>query len=178
MPAAAERIYSDDALATELIGKTVINRRAERLGEIADVVVDLARGEARFALVESGGFAGLFETVRAFPFAWLAHGRRESVVVLDIDRALLEAAGRPPPDGTRASELLGAAVHDASGREAGELRDLVLNLGDGRLRHALIVLGGRERQISVDPRQLAVGAQGVTMARTPLAPHRACAPLC
>jgi sporulation protein YlmC with PRC-barrel domain len=177
VPAGAERIYSDDALATELLGRTVVNRRAERLGEVRDIVVDLARGEARAVLVESGGFLGLFETVRAFPFAWLARGRREHVVVLDVHRAELDVAGRAPRAGTRASDILGATVHDASG-VAGEVRDLVLNLGDGKVRHAVLVLGERERQLTVDPRRLAVGAEGVRLAGTPIAPHPVCAPPC
>jgi sporulation protein YlmC with PRC-barrel domain len=160
-PARAERIYWNDELASALIGKSVLDRRGERLGEIDDLVLDLERGTASFALVESGGLLGLFAELRAFPVGWLAPGARDEAVRLDIDAAELDAAARQAPHGLRASEILGRPVRDASGREAGELRDLVVNLGDGALRHAVIMLRAPRRQVSVQPQLLAAGEDAV-----------------
>lgn len=162
-PAAAERVYWNDELASALIGKDVVNRRGERLGEIADIAVDLELGVARYALIASGGFLGFFATLRAFPFAWLAPGKRDDVVRLDIESHELEAAGLSPPPGLRASALLGVAVYDLAGRKAGALRDLVVNLGDGKLRHAIVALERPRRRVTVEPKMLAAGAGAVVV---------------
>jgi sporulation protein YlmC with PRC-barrel domain len=162
-PARADRIYWNDELASALIGKSVMNRRGEGLGEIADIVVDLKSGTARYALIESGGFLGLFETVRAFPFVWLAPGKRDDAVMLDVASGELDAAGRAPPPGLRASALIGATVYDLAGREAGEVRDLVVNLGDGRLRHAVIGLKRPEWQVTIEPEMLSASARAVVV---------------
>ena len=162
-PLRADRIYWNDELASALIGKGVVNRRGQRLGEIADIVVDLRRGEARFALVESGGVLGFLRAQRAFPFAWLAPAKRESAVVLDVASGELDAAGRAPPPGLRATTLIGTTVYDSTGREAGELRDLVVNLGDGKLRHAVIALKRPERQVTIEPEMLGVSAGSVVV---------------
>lgn len=162
-PVRAERVYWNDELASELIGKSVVNKRGARVGAIADLILDLRRGSAPFALVESRGILGLGTRVRAFPVSWLAPGKREGVVVLDIDAVSLDTEGKDPPPGPRASEILGRMVRDVNGREAGELRDVVVNLGDGKLRHAVIMLEQPQRQVTVRPELLAVSDDAVVV---------------
>jgi sporulation protein YlmC with PRC-barrel domain len=152
LSATADRIYWNDALASELIGAEIVNSRGEHLGEVRDLSIDLKAGQARSALVESGGFLGAFEEVRAYPVSWFAPGALGGRVVLDIPAAQIASVPQAPaPDMPRASELLGREVRDRAGVVAGELRDIVVNLGDGRLRHALVMLERPERQVTIVP---------------------------
>jgi hypothetical protein len=57
-----------------------------------------------------------------------------------------------------ARELVGRNVNDRSGRDAGELQDLVVNLGSGRVRHAVLTLDRSERQVTIAPARLSARA--------------------
>lgn len=162
--AGAERVYWNDRLASELVGMAVFNRNGERLGEIGDLALELDSAREHFALVRYGGFLGIGNEVRAFPLSWLAPGKAGGRVTLDVDADELEDVARPRPPGLLlASELLGLDVSDRNGREAGELRDLVVNLGDGRLRHAVLLLQRPERRVSVAPERLTEAGGGLVV---------------
>jgi sporulation protein YlmC with PRC-barrel domain len=157
LPAEGERIYSDDALVSRLLDAQVVDTRGRALGEVRDLVIDFGEGGRQFVLVESGGMLGLFEELCVYPLRSLAPAQLEDRVVLDADGDAVPCAESAPP-GARASELLGSEVRD--GAAAGELRDLVVNLGDGSLRHAVIVLGESERQVTIRPELLVRAPDG------------------
>jgi sporulation protein YlmC with PRC-barrel domain len=158
-PAVPDRIYWNDRLASELIGSAVASRRGERLGEIRDLVVDLERERVPLALLEFGGFLGLGKKVLGFPLTSFAPGNAPGQLLLDIHPGELERAGLRPPYGLPlASELVGRNVNDRSGRDAGELQDLVVNLGSARVRHAVLTLDRSERQVTIAPARLSARA--------------------
>lgn len=58
--------------AADIIGNEVKNTSGERLGKISDLVISSKKGRIVYALVSSGGVAGLGDTVRAVPFSVLS----------------------------------------------------------------------------------------------------------
>ena len=53
--------------ASSLIGRDVLDPAGEELGEINDLMLDLASGEVRYAVLGFGGFLGLDEKLFAIP---------------------------------------------------------------------------------------------------------------
>lgn len=163
LAASGERIYWNDELASTLLGAEVVNHRGERLGEVRDLVIDLRSEQVPAVLVQSGGFLGLFEEVRAFPLSWFAPGRADRVV-LDIPAAdMARVRQQPSPYLPRASDLVGSEVRDRHGAVVGELRDLVVNLRDGRVRHAVLALATPERQVTIAARLLSARADALVV---------------
>lgn len=72
------------------------------------------------------------------------------------------AGGSAPaqPSLQRASKLIGKEVKDNAGKDAGELKDLIVDLGNGEVRHAVIDLEGQDRNVEVSMSELAAGAEG------------------
>lgn len=73
--------------ANELTGMKVTNRSGENLGRIKDFVIDTQSGQVVYAVVGSGGVAGIGEKLHAVPVQALNHnaaGDSESLT-LDVD---------------------------------------------------------------------------------------------
>jgi uncharacterized protein YjbI with pentapeptide repeats len=146
--------------AAELIGASVVNRRGERLAELKELILDLRTGRVHAAVLELGGMLGVGETQYA------VHARRLAVqgdkLVLDADRETLRSAADleesrwPPMDASpssglmRATELIGREVRDPRDQEAGEVKDVVVSLVDGRIRHYFVEHDGRQARIKPD----------------------------
>jgi sporulation protein YlmC with PRC-barrel domain len=78
--------------ASALIGKDVLGRNGEELGEIKDVVIDLNAGKVHAAVLEFGGTLGLGEKHYAFPVSQLQPGKKSGQLVLNVDKDKLKDA--------------------------------------------------------------------------------------
>lgn len=156
-----------DMRASRLIGMDVHNLQGEDLGEINDLMIDVNNQRVHYAILGFGGYLGVGEKLFAYPVRSLrASGDRlildASKEHLEkapgFDRSLWpnwaelrnrEAIDRyhgpsVAPDRVenvrlvRASELIGRDVEDTKGDDAGEIEDLVVDLGTTRVRYAVL----------------------------------------
>lgn len=130
--------------ATELIGKPVITPRAERLGEIAGLLLDTRRRGVHYALLATP------EGDERFAYPLNAFRRGGAELVLDVRPENLAIApgyrGRSWPDMEyrsadryiRAARLLGRQIDDPLGNRVGDLQDLVVSLGTGATAYYLV----------------------------------------
>lgn len=70
--------------ATTLIGDEVCNKQDEKLGKIQDLMIDLAKGEIRYAVMSSGGFLGMGDRLFALPWKALTLDQEKRRFVLDV----------------------------------------------------------------------------------------------
>lgn len=154
--------------ASQLIGKDVRNSQGQDLGEIQDLFVDLPARQVHYAVLSFGGFLGLGDKLFAYPMRAFTLSRDRGELVLDVSRERLEKAPgfaseiwpnygddpyfgevrryfneaqRPPATARgmmRATELLGRGVNDRSGRDAGEIQDVVVDLAQGRISYLVM----------------------------------------
>ncbi len=147
-----------DKRASALIGARAVDRRGERLGRIEDLIIASRTGAVHYAVVSFGGLLGLGDRLYLYPVQALAPGRASNQVAIDVDRKELgERTGvseletwlrQYDPNANiadrtylRASELIGKGLDDRNGERIGEVEDLVVNLGSGRLRFVVVELG-------------------------------------
>lgn len=140
-----------DIRTSELIGKKVANKEGEALGEVKDLAIDVKSGRIPHVILSFGGVAGLGDKLYVFPVNAFGRDEIRDRLVLNVERDALKQArgfdqGNWPfdPPLRRASELRGANVKDANGRAAGEIEDLVVNLGTGRIKHVFFAQDGRK----------------------------------
>jgi sporulation protein YlmC with PRC-barrel domain len=126
--------------ASELIGTRVVDAQGERLGEIKDVVFDTRNGKILHVTIALGhGFLGIGKKEAAFSTAQLVF--RNDAVMLDIpDEALRATAAFDDPTwpAMRASQLIQREVQDRLRRDSGEIVDLLVDLAERRVAHALV----------------------------------------
>jgi sporulation protein YlmC with PRC-barrel domain len=157
-----------DMRASKLMGKEVKNAKGENLGEIKDLMVDLKGERVPYAVLSFGGIAGLGDKLFAYPVSSFKPSANSDELVLNVDQARLKSApgfdkdhwpdwadskyrgevdryykSTPPKMASgatlmRASKLVGKDVNDREGTDAGEIEDLVVNLGSGRVRYAVL----------------------------------------
>jgi sporulation protein YlmC with PRC-barrel domain len=85
--------YADIVPAKKtLIGANVVNAQNEDLGKIEDLVLDAAAGRITYAVLSFGGFLGMGEKYFAIPWNACHLNLKENVVVLNVDKKLLENA--------------------------------------------------------------------------------------
>jgi len=75
-------------------GTAVYNRHGERLGSIANFMVDKRSGKAEYAVLSFEGFLGMGSDY--FPLLWeiLEYDTRQGGYVVDMDKEVLEKAPR------------------------------------------------------------------------------------
>ena len=78
--------------ANELIGRNVVNRQDEKIGDVADFAVDLESGRILYALISSGGFLGVGDQVSAVPVQMLRAGQNDKELTLNVDKERLKNA--------------------------------------------------------------------------------------
>lgn len=161
-----------DKRASELIGAKALDRQGEILGRIEDLILASQTGTVHYAVVSFGGRLGLGDRHYIYPVQALAPGRGPNQVVIEVDKkdlgkrtgvAELETWLRQyDPNASiadrryvRATELLGKGLDDRGGQRIGEVEDLVVNLGSGRLRFVVVELaqpreGDRLRALPFD----------------------------
>ena len=84
--------------SSTITGDDVRNPAGEDLGSIKDLMIDLATGTVRFAVVSFGGFLGMGNKLFAVPFEALLLDTDKKCFVLNVDKAKLENAPGFEPD--------------------------------------------------------------------------------
>lgn len=78
--------------ASKCIGAEIRGTDNEKLGDIKDFAVDSRAGKAKFAIISTGGLAGIGDTVRAVPFKALRFTAENAPIRLNITKANFEQA--------------------------------------------------------------------------------------
>lgn len=148
-----------DMRASELIGKKVASPDGKALGEVEDLIVDTQGGHIPHVVLS-------YEDDKLFVYPVNAFTRdeyRDRIVVKVEPKQLEQSAGfdqsnwpfQPPLE--RASRLRGKNVELDDGRR-GEIEDLVVNLGSGKVTGVIVAQDGRkgpEDKLTLPPRSLA-----------------------
>ena len=163
----------------------VVGRKGEDIGQVSDVVLNLANRRVHAVVVESGGTFGIGGDNYAFPMKDFTRGKESDQLVLNVTKQQLEnkrgfaksqwpgmnekywsevdrtgAAGATARSGgtnlVRASELEGKQVQGKGGEEVGELKDVTIGLNDGHLRNVVIDVEDGG-QVAIPARQLSSG---------------------
>lgn len=155
--------------ASNLLDQQVKNSLGENLGQIQDLVIDVAAQRVHYAVLSFGGVLGIGDRLFAYPISAFKPSSERDELVLNVDKEKLsEAPGfernnwpdwndaryrreieryfktgavDATPTGermVRASEVIGWNVEDGAGRDVGEIEDLVVNIGSGRVAYAVL----------------------------------------
>lgn len=152
--------------ASKLIGENVNDAQGDKLGEIKDLVIDANARTIRYAVLAHGGVLGIGEKLFAYPVSMLKRKAGSDDLVLNVDKEKLENApgfdrGKSPfgddkysaevdryygtsSSGSanaklvRASDLIGKNIDDRSGKDAGEIEDLIVDLAGNRVPYAVV----------------------------------------
>lgn len=152
--------------ATELIGMKVTGSGGKSVGEIKDLIVNVNTGDVRYALLEFD--PGFFKAEKLFavPLKDLSLDAQKVLHYGNVSRKKMENAGVEkadwkkavdnrryiagldqnygftPPAGTsrsfRASELIGKDVNSRAGKDIGDIKELVIDMGAGRISYAVL----------------------------------------
>jgi hypothetical protein len=166
---------SGSMFSSDLVGRPVLGRNAEKIGDINDLLV-LGDGQLAAVVIGVGGFLGVGEKDVALPLEELDLTLRDGEIELSIDTTEAELEAAPTfvrADGTT-SDRLGAfqrsfertradaeALIDTAGERAGELVDEAAEAtrraqedADEYLergRRALRILRGEEEEPAAEP---------------------------
>lgn len=117
------------------------DRQGRELSQVKDVVVDIANGEVRHAVLEVGGILGIGDREVTAPLDAIQGPFDRQVVMLDAAqlRALPDATQRPVGGALfRARQLVGREVIDRDGQRIGWLADLVIDMKRKRVHFAVL----------------------------------------
>ena len=106
------------ALASKLIGESVVNQNNEDLGKIHELVIDAKHGRIAYAVLSFGGFLGLGNKLFAMPWSAFSFAGTENKLVLDVDKEKLKAAPGFDEDAKWpdfADRTWGASIHNYYG---------------------------------------------------------------
>lgn len=78
--------------ADTLVGNDVANPKAEVVGSIKEIMLDMRSGRVAYAVMSFGGFLGMGDKLFAVPWPALTLDTENKRFVLDVDKARLEAA--------------------------------------------------------------------------------------
>jgi sporulation protein YlmC with PRC-barrel domain len=78
--------------ATTITGDDVCNMQDEKLGKIEDVMLDVAEGKIRYAVLSFGGFMGMGDRLFAVPWKSLKLDKENKRFMLDVDVERLKNA--------------------------------------------------------------------------------------
>ncbi len=78
--------------ASKIIGTAVKNRQQEKLGDVNNLLVDLASGRIVAVIISSGGFLGMGDDLSAIPPTALRYTSEQSALQLDTTKEQLSAA--------------------------------------------------------------------------------------
>ena len=145
---AAERPAADrDERVSKLVGRKVVDPAGKDLARVKDLVIDTQERRVAYAILSVGGFLKVGDKPVAYPLpareAWISGDK----IVLESSQEKLKAMpeyqverpyeGKGPSRFMRASDLLGVELVDQSGRDVGDLRDIVVNLASGEVRYVV-----------------------------------------
>jgi sporulation protein YlmC with PRC-barrel domain len=147
-PRAVERAATDrDERVSKLLGRKVVDPAGQDLARVKDLVIDTVERRVAYAILSVGGVARIGDKPVAYPMpareAWIEGDK----FVLQSSQAKLKAmpeyeVERPYeaqaiPRFMRASDLLDIDLVDHSGRDVGNLRDIVVNMASGEVRYVV-----------------------------------------
>lgn len=78
--------------ADTLLGEDVVNGYDERLGDIKEIMIDMATGQVAYAVLSFGGVLGIGEKMFAVPWQALELDTVNKRFVLDVSKERLKAA--------------------------------------------------------------------------------------
>jgi sporulation protein YlmC with PRC-barrel domain len=78
--------------ARQVQGTDVYDTTLEKLGSVADVMIDKATGRVAYALLSHGGFLGIGDHHYRLPWDKMSYNAEIGGYIVDIDRDALEAA--------------------------------------------------------------------------------------
>jgi sporulation protein YlmC with PRC-barrel domain len=78
--------------ASTLAGDDVYNLKEEKIGRIQDIMLDMASGRIRYAVMSSGGFLGMGDRLFAIPWAALTLDAGQHRFILDVATEKLKQA--------------------------------------------------------------------------------------
>ena len=78
--------------ASSIIGDKVHSEEDEAMGEIQDIMIDLASGKIDYMIVEFGGFLGIGIKYFAIPFNMLTVNPEKKIFIFNQKKELLENA--------------------------------------------------------------------------------------
>lgn len=84
--------------ADTLLGNDVYNSKEEDLGDIKEIMLDMASGRVAYAVLSFGGILTLGEKLFAVPWNALKLDTRNKRFLLDVDKERLEMAPGFDPD--------------------------------------------------------------------------------
>lgn len=76
----------------EITGAKVINPQHEKLGEIAEVVIDKQSGTVNYLVLDFGGFLGFGNKFFAVPWDLFLYNNKEDSFMLNVDKQQLKDA--------------------------------------------------------------------------------------
>lgn len=146
----ARQAIAVHAMADDIVGKDVVDPRGESLGSIDDLVVDLNKGKAAYAVLAFGGTLGFNRDKVAVPMHAFSWDQREERFVLNTTRERLENA--PEFDEDDLDKISEEGWLDRTRRAFGMERDDRRDQGrdQGRDRNAG---EGRQDQRQIDRQQ-------------------------
>lgn len=183
----------------QLAGRKLRDARGEQLGTVKDFLVDLKSGEVAFAVVSSGGFAGVGDTLHLVSFRALNADPEKKDFTADLTKEALKqapvvqeeqfeentitrtpsashevAANASDHSATllRATKLDGRKVK-ANGETIGEIKGLVIAPGASKAMALLEPsrrIGAADQKFLVPLNQLAIAGKGGRDITTPLSP--------
>ena len=90
---------SSDVISSERVeGTNVYNVAGDKLGTIADLMIDKVSGQVRYAVMEFGGFFGLGTDRYPVPWSMLKYDTSRDGYVVPLDKSRLEGAPRYSDD--------------------------------------------------------------------------------
>lgn len=78
--------------ADTLVGNDVYNEKAEDLGDIKEIMLDMNTGKISYAVLSFGGFLGMGEKLFAVPWQALKLDPEHKRFILDVEKERLETA--------------------------------------------------------------------------------------
>jgi sporulation protein YlmC with PRC-barrel domain len=145
-PAVAATHELKAARLSKLDGVDIYDGNAKKIGEVKDLVVDPDSGRVLHALVSLGGVMGIGDKEYAVPtkelrvFSRAADDSLPAKVELGTPQESLNQAKKMEKDSPylMGSKLVGMDINDASGKEIGEVEDVIVDLQSGEAQYALV----------------------------------------
>lgn len=83
----------NDLIASDRVeGTAVYNRQGEKLGKIANFMVDKRSGQVRYAVLSFGGFLGMGHDHYPLPWSMLNYDTAQGGYVVELDKQVLDNA--------------------------------------------------------------------------------------
>lgn len=109
----------DVMAASTLDGNKVMSSDGEQVGKITSIMLDVRGGRIAYAVLSSGGFLGMGDTLHAIPWSALTLDTDDKCFVLDVSAERIKSAPGFDKDNwpSMADTQWGATVHEYYNRQ-------------------------------------------------------------